>query len=66
MKLFAFGAIVEIFPGQEGLVHISEIADRRIEKVEDVLKVGQTVTVKVINVEQGKVSLSIKQAKTDN
>jgi polyribonucleotide nucleotidyltransferase len=62
VKLFAFGAVVEIFPGQEGLVHISEIADRRIEKVEDVLKMGQTVTVKVINVEQGKVSLSIKQA----
>jgi len=64
VKLFAFGAVVEIFPGQEGLVHISEIADRRIEKVEDELTVGQVVPVKVINVEQGgKVSLSIKQAK---
>lgn len=64
VKLFAFGAVVEIFPGQEGLVHISEIADRRIEKVEDELEVGQVVPVKVINIEQGgKVSLSIKQAK---
>ncbi len=63
VKLFTFGAVVEIFPGQEGLVHISELANKRVEKVEDEVKVGQTVSVKVINVENGKVSLSIKQAK---
>jgi polyribonucleotide nucleotidyltransferase len=64
VKLFSFGAAVEILPGQEGLVHISEIADRRIEKVEDELSVGKTVFVKVIKVEGGgKISLSIKQAK---
>ncbi len=63
IKLLGFGAVVEFLPGQEGLVHISEIADRRIEKVEDELEVGKVVTVKVIKVENGKTSLSIKQAK---
>ena len=63
VKLFSFGAVVEILPGQEGLVHISEIANRRIEKVEDVLAIGQEVKVKVIKVESGgKTSLSIKRA----
>jgi polyribonucleotide nucleotidyltransferase len=64
VKLFAFGAVVEILPGKEGLVHISEIADRRIDKVEDVLEIGQEVPVKIIKLEPGgKMSLSIKQAK---
>ncbi len=66
VKLFSFGAVVEILPGQEGLVHISEIANRRIEKVEDVLDVGQEVKVRVIKVESGgKTSLSIKKAQED-
>ncbi len=64
IKIFGFGAVVEILPGKEGLVHISEIADRRIEKVEDEIEVGQTVPVKVIKIEDsGKMSLSIKEAK---
>ena len=63
IKILGFGAVVEILPGQEGLVHISEIANRRIEKVEDELKVGDTVSVKVIKNDNGKLSLSIKQAK---
>jgi polyribonucleotide nucleotidyltransferase len=63
-KVVAFGAFVEISPGQEGLVHISELADKRIEKVEDVLKHGDTIVVKVIGIdEQGKIRLSVKQAK---
>ena len=66
IKILGFGAVVEILPGQEGLVHISEIADRRIEKVEDVLGLGDSVLVKVIKKEPtGKISLSIKQAKKD-
>ena len=63
IKILGFGAVVEILPGQEGLVHISEIANKRIEKVEDELEIGQTVPVKVIKVENGKISLSVKHAK---
>ncbi|MFZ5364687.1 MAG: polyribonucleotide nucleotidyltransferase [Patescibacteria group bacterium] len=60
-RLFEFGAMVEIWPGQEGLVHISEIAPYRVNKVKDVLKIGQEVTAKVISIdEQGRVNLSIK------
>jgi polyribonucleotide nucleotidyltransferase len=66
VKILGFGAVVEILPGQEGLLHISEIADRRIEKVEDELNIDQIVHVKVIKREpNGKTSLSIKQAKRD-
>jgi polyribonucleotide nucleotidyltransferase len=63
-RIMAFGAFAEILPGQEGLIHISEIADRRIEKVEDVLSVGDVVPVKVKEVDsQGRISLSAKLAK---
>jgi len=66
VKIFGFGAVVEILPGQEGLVHISEIASKRIEKVEDEVSPGQVVPVKVIKVESGgKISLSIKRAKEE-
>ena len=62
VKLAKFGAFVEIVPGKEGLLHISEISDKRVKNVEDELAEGQTVTVKVINLDQdGKFSLSIKQ-----
>jgi polyribonucleotide nucleotidyltransferase len=58
------GAIVEILPGKDGMVHISEVCDKRIDKVSDVLKVGQKVDVLVVNVDQerGRVALSIKKA----
>ena len=60
-KLMAFGAFAEILPGQEGLIHVSEIAHRRIEKVEDVLKVGDIVPVKVKEIDsQGRINLSMK------
>jgi len=61
-RIMNFGAFVEILPGQEGLVHISQIANRRIEKVEDCLKIGQIVPVKVIEIDsQGRINLSIKE-----
>ncbi len=64
-RLFDFGAMVEIFPGQEGLVHISEIAPHRVKTVADELKIGQSVKVKVISIdEQGRVNLSMKALKT--
>ena len=57
-----FGAFVEILPGKEGLLHISEMANYRVERVEDVLKVGDKVTVKVKGLDEksGKISLSRK------
>ena len=58
-----FGAFVEILPGQDGLVHISELADFRVNRVEDVCKVGDQMWVKCINVEDnGKIRLSRKAA----
>jgi len=59
------GAVVQILPNQDGMVHISQIANERIEKVSDKLKVGDIVKVKVMEVdkERGRVSLSIKAAK---
>ncbi len=58
-RILNFGAMVEILPGKEGLVHISELADFRVAKVEDVVKVGDEVTVKVIDVDHmGRVNLS--------
>lgn len=61
-KLLAFGAFVELFPGVEGLVHLSEICDDHISKPDEVLKIDQIVKVKVLNVnkEDKKLSLSIK------
>ncbi|MBN2448909.1 MAG: polyribonucleotide nucleotidyltransferase [Lentisphaeria bacterium] len=58
-----FGAFVEVLPGQEGLVHISELADYRVKSVEDICKVGDQITVKVIDVdERGRIRLSRKAA----
>jgi polyribonucleotide nucleotidyltransferase len=59
-----FGAFVEFMPGQEGLVHISELDKKRVEKVEDVVQEGQQIVVKLIKIDSdtGKVSLSRKQA----
>jgi polyribonucleotide nucleotidyltransferase len=58
-RILDFGAMVEILPGKEGLVHISELADYRVAKVEDEVKVGDEITVKVINIDNfGRVNLS--------
>lgn len=60
-RIMNFGAFAEILPGQEGLIHISELADHRVEKVEDIVKVGDVVPVKVIKIdEQGRINLSMK------
>ncbi|MCC2657239.1 MAG: polyribonucleotide nucleotidyltransferase [Panacagrimonas sp.] len=60
-KLMDFGAFVTILPGKDGLVHISQLADKRVEKVEDVVKEGQNVRVKVLEVDkQGRIRLSMK------
>ena len=60
-KLMKFGAFVEVLPGKEGLLHISEISHKRVRKVEDVLKEGQEIKVKVITMEdESKFNLSMK------
>jgi polyribonucleotide nucleotidyltransferase len=61
-KITDFGAFVEIFPGTDGLVHISELANRRVKRVEDVLQEGDEVLVKVIGIERGKIKLSRREA----
>ena len=65
-RILNFGAFCEILPGKEGLVHVSELANRFVKNVEDVVKLGDEVTVKVIGIdEQGRVNLSKKQADPD-
>ena len=63
VRLMTFGAFVELAPGKDGLVHISKLADKRIEKVEDACKVGDMMWVKVTEIdEKGRVNLSHKDA----
>jgi polyribonucleotide nucleotidyltransferase len=60
-KIADFGAFVTILPGKDGLVHISQIAKERVEKVTDYLKEGQDVKVIVLDVDRGRIKLSIKE-----
>jgi small subunit ribosomal protein S1 len=63
-KIANFGVFVELEPGLEGLLHISEIADQKVEKPEDIVKVGQEVDIKILRVdsEERKIGLSLKRA----
>ena len=62
MRIVDFGAFVEVLPGKEGLVHISQIAHERVNKVTDYLKEGQEVDVKVMEIDrQNRVRLSMKE-----
>ncbi len=59
VRIMNFGAFVELVPGKDGMVHISELADRRVDKVEDVVKIGDQIQVKVIEIDnQGRINLS--------
>lgn len=60
-KIMDFGAFVEILPGKEGLLHISQIDNKRVNKVSDYFKVGDKVLVKLMKIEDGKLSLSRKE-----
>lgn len=65
-RIMPFGAFCEIAPGKEGLIHISELDDRFVNRVEDVVSVGDEVSVKVIEIDgQGRINLSKKQAKDE-
>ncbi|MEG1782911.1 MAG: polyribonucleotide nucleotidyltransferase, partial [Oscillospiraceae bacterium] len=62
-RIMTFGAFVEIAPGKEGLVHISKLDDKRVEKVEDIVSVGDKIVVKVTEIdEKGRINLSRKDA----
>ena len=67
VKLMTFGAFAEVVPGVDGLIHISQIADRRIEKPGDVLSEGQMVDAKItaVDEEKQKISLSIRALLAD-
>ncbi len=65
-KIMDFGAFVEILPGKEGLLHISQIDSKRVDKVSDYFKQGDKVTVKLIKIEGGKYSLSRKELLKEN
>ena len=61
-----FGAFVEIMPGTDGLLHISQLSDERVRRVEDVVREGDEVDVKVLDVDRsGKIRLSLREAKQD-
>lgn len=61
VKIMEFGAFVNILPGKDGLVHISQLAKERVKKVEDVVSVGDTVQVKIMEIDkQGRINLSMK------
>ena len=61
-QVLDFGAIVEFGRGRDGMIHISELAPRRVEKVTDIVNVGDEVKVKIKRIEGGKISLSLKDA----
>lgn len=66
-KIMSFGAFVDIGGGKEGLLHISKISSKRVEKVEDVLSVGDEVTVKVYEIDnQGRINLTMKDLEAGN
>ena len=65
-KIMNFGAFVQILPGKDGLVHISQISNERVENVTDELAEGQKVKVKVLEVDkQGRIRLSMKEVEQD-
>ncbi|TSC95698.1 MAG: polyribonucleotide nucleotidyltransferase, partial [Parcubacteria group bacterium Athens1014_26] len=60
VKILDFGAIVEFGPNRDGMIHVSELKNGFVKKVEDVVKLGDIVTAKVVRVENGKIGLSLK------
>ena len=66
VRIIPIGAFVELAPGKDGMVHISKLAERRVEKVEDVVNIGDMVWVKVTDIdEKGRVNLSLRDAQRE-
>ena len=67
IKIMNFGAFVSLTPGRDGLVHISQLSEERVEEVTDVVKEGEMVKVKVLEVDkQGRIRLSMKEVGKDD
>ena len=65
-RLMDFGAFIEILPGKEGMVHISEFSNNHVDKISDVAQIGQEFIVKVIGIDdKGRINLSVKKASPD-
>jgi len=65
-RIMSFGAFVEILPNKDGMVHVSELAEERVERVEDVVNVGDIVKVKVIEIDNlGRINLSMREANSE-
>ena len=65
-RIEKFGAFVELFPGKDGLVHISQLAEERVNKVEDIVAIGDELLVKVLEIDnQGRVNISRKAVLID-
>ena len=62
VRIMPFGAFVQITPIKDGMIHISKLSKERVEKVEDVVNIGDKVRVKVLGIDMGKISLSLKDA----
>ncbi len=62
VRIMPYGAFVQISPNKDGMIHISKLAPHRVAKVEDVVNIGDTVRVKVLGIDMGKISLSLKDA----
>ena len=66
VRILTFGAFVELAPGKDGMVHISKLAEKRVDKVEDVVNIGDMVWVKVTDIdEKGRVNLSLRDAQRE-
>jgi polyribonucleotide nucleotidyltransferase len=63
IKILEFGAIVDLGGGKDGMIHISELKEGFVQKVEDILNIGDMVKAKIIKVENGKIGLSLKGVK---
>ena len=66
VRIMPFGAFVQITPNKDGMIHISKLAKERVNKVEDVVNIGDTVKVKVLEIDRmGKISLSLKDVSAE-
>jgi len=65
VRIMPFGAFVQLSPNKDGMIHISKLAKQRVEKVEDVVNIGDVVRVKVLGIDMGKISLSLKDVNQD-
>jgi polyribonucleotide nucleotidyltransferase len=67
VRIMNFGAFVQLAPNKDGLIHISKLSNKRVEKVEDVVNIGDVVTVKVLEIdEKGRINLTMRESDMKN